>query len=172
MLNLKAGYHTGSDLSRDNGFPDGFLIDGGFEFGITRNLVIGMNFERWIKDNVITHPMATNLAVVKNCYSYGYRFYVQFRTTIFRRFFLSADAGLGEYKVYHSFISDDGYLNDGNIYYLNTGVSFGVGYILNKFIMLESQVSWYGLNPRPEKIKTSLINFKIGPSVYFQLNKF
>ncbi len=66
LLSLKSGYHTGYDLQYDQGFPDGAVFDGSIALGVSKNIILGVNFDYWKGDNVDTHPSLTNITVTKN----------------------------------------------------------------------------------------------------------
>lgn len=66
LLSLKSGYHTGYDLQYDQGFPDGAVFDGSIALGVSKNIILGVNFDYWKRDNVVTHPSLTNITVTKN----------------------------------------------------------------------------------------------------------
>lgn len=169
LFSFKAGYHTGFNLNYDRGFPDGLVLDGSIALGISKNIILGINFESWKKDNVVTHTYITNTELTKNYSGFGYRVFFQFRKTFFKIINLYADLGLGRYRISYNFYYDNSFSADDN-YYLNGGVSVGAGIKVNKFLVISAEYSFYGLMPIfEEKRAVSTTNFKFGPTFFIQL---
>jgi hypothetical protein len=154
----------------DQGFPAGPVYDGSIALGVSKNIILGVNFDYWKKDNVVTHPSLTNITINKNYSGFGYRFYVQYRNTILRKINLSVDAGLGQYKISYDYLYNDSYSADYNNY-LNAGLSIGLGYKFSKLFSLDARISYYQLIDFGIGGSTSVYtaNFKIGPTFYLQL---
>lgn len=165
LLSFKAGYHTGYNLSMDEGFPIGIVYDGSIALGISKNIILGINFDYWKKDNVVTHPSLTNITINKNYSGFGYRVYFQYRKTIFKIINLYTDIGLGRYRISYNYS-----LSESNNNYLNGAISVGAGIKVNKFLVVNAEYSFYGLMPIfAEKRAVSTTNFKFGPTFFIQL---
>lgn len=167
FLSVKAGYHTGFDLNYDRGFPDGIVYDGSIALGISDNILLGINFDYWKKDNVVTHPNLSTIEITKNFRGSGYKVYVQLRKTFFNSLNIYADVGIGRYSVYYEYYSDP-FKNADDNSYLMAGISLGAGIKVNKFLMFSGEASWYGMTTVMEG-GVSTINFKFGPTFYLQL---
>lgn len=170
LLSFKAGYHTGYNLSMDEGFPVGIVYDGSIALGISKNIILGINFDYWKKDNVVTHPSLTNITINKNYKGFGYRFYVQYRNTFLNKLDLYIDAGVGRYKISTDYLYNNSYSANNN-YYLNAGLSIGAGYKFSKFISLNAEISHYLMIDFDLGGSSSVYttNFKFGPTFFIQL---
>ena len=98
----------------DEGFPDGFILGGSMSVGAGKHSLIGFNFEYWKRKNVAVNPSLTDITVNKNYNGVGYRFFVQYRRTLFKELDLYADAGLGQYKISYNYMSGNTYNSDKN----------------------------------------------------------
>lgn len=116
LLSLKAGYHTSYLISSDNGFPDGPVYGGSIAVGTGKNFLIGFNFDYWKRKDVAVQPSLTNITLSKNYSGFGFRFFVQYRRTLFGKLDLYADAGLGQYRISYNFMSGSTYNSDNNGY--------------------------------------------------------
>ncbi len=170
LFSFKAGYHTGYNLSMDEGFPVGIVYDGSFAVGVSKNIILGVNFDYWKKDNVVTHPSLTNITINKNYSGFSYRVYVQYRNTFLKKLDLYIDAGLGRYKIYYDYLYNNSYSADYN-YYLNAGISIGAGYKFSNLISLNAEVSHYQMIDFDLGGSNSVYttNLKFGPTFFIQL---
>jgi hypothetical protein len=167
LLSFKTGYHTGSDLNSDQGFPAGMVWDGAVDFGMSPLFLIGINFEYWKRDNVVVNPYLTNITYQKDYDSFGYKVHFQFRKNFRDKADIYADVGLGRYRISYEkeYVS---YEDD----YLSAGLSLGGGVKLHKQLWIHGEFSLYGLiKPfNDHSSGLSVINFKIGPTLFFRLN--
>ena len=169
IFSFKAGYHTGFNTRFDRGFPEGLVWDGSIALGISKNIILGINYETWKKDNVVTQTFITNNILTKNYSGFGFRVFFQYRKTFFKIINLYADLGLGRYRIYYEFYSGGYKIAEGNNY-LNGSFSVGAGIKVNKFFAVNAEYSFYGLMPIfAEKSAVSTTNFKFGPTFFIQL---
>lgn len=154
----------------DEGFPSGIVYDGSIAFGVSNNIILGINFDYWKKNDVITHPSITNITITKNFSGFGYRVYVQYRNTFLNKINLYIDAGLGRYKISYDYLFNNSYSSNYN-YYLNAGLSIGVGFKFSKLLSLNAEISHYQLIDFDIGGSNSVYstNFKLGPTFYLQL---
>ena len=169
FFSFKTGYHTGFNLNYDRGFPDGLIWDGSVALGISKNIILGINFDYWEKNNIVPPSYHSNNAITKNYNGFGYRVYFQFRKTFFKSINLYADLGLGRYRISYNYYYENLLSSDHNSY-LNGGISVGAGIKVNNSILLSADYSFYGLMPIfEEKRAVSISNFKFGPT-FFRYN--
>lgn len=170
LLSVKAGYHTSYRINMDEGFPDGLIFGGSMSVGAGKHILIGFNFEYWKRKNVAVNPSLTDITVNKNYNGVGYRFFVQYRRTLFKELDLYADAGLGQYQISYNYMSGSTYNADKNSY-LITGVSIGAGLKLAGFLILNAELSHSGLVNFSLDGSTSarITSFKFGPTLFFKM---
>lgn len=171
LLSLKAGYHTSYLIRSDNGFPDGFTFGGSVAVGTGKNFLIGFNFDYWKRKNVAVNPSLTDITLYKNYNGVGYRFFVQYRRTLFKKLDIYADAGLGQYQISYNYMSGSTYNADKNEY-LHAGVSIGAGWKLAGFLILNAEFSHSGLVSFSTGGSSSarITSIKFGPTIYFNMH--
>ena len=170
VLSLKAGYHTSYRISSDNGFPDGSVFGGSIAVGTGKNFLIGFNFDYWKRKDVSVQPSLTNITLSKNYSGFGFRFFVQYRRTLFGKLDLYADAGIGQYRISYNYMSGSTYNSDNNGY-LNSAVSFGAGWKLTKYLILNAELSHSGLVSFDVGGSSSarITHIKFGPTLFFKM---
>lgn len=170
LLSLNAGYHTGFDLIYDDGFPEGPVFGGSVALGVSKNIILGVNFDYWKRENVVTHPSLASIVLTKNYSGFGYRFFVQYRNTFLDHLNLFVDAGLGRYKISYDYVYNNTYISNYN-YYLIGGVSVGAGYKFSRLLSVNAELSHYGLSDIDFGGSRSVYttNIKVGPVFYLQL---
>jgi len=170
LLSVKTGYHTGYDLKYDRGFPDGLVFDGSIAVGVSKNILLGVNFDYWKRNNYEVNSIFYTEPLSKNFTAQGFRFYVQYRNTFLNRLNLYIDAGLGQYRISYNFWSGSSYNADNN-YYLNAGLSLGAGYKFSSHVSLNAEISHYKQLDFDVGGSSSVYttNIKIGPTFYFKI---
>lgn len=170
LLSIKAGYHTGYDLKYDRGFPDGLVFDGSIAVGVSKNILLGVNFDYWKRNNYEVHNIYYTEPLYKNFTGQGFRFFIQYRNTFLKKLNLYADAGLGQYRISYNFWSGSSYNSDNN-YYLCTGLSLGVGYKFSSLIIMNAEISHYNQLDIDVGGSSSVYttNIKIGPTFYLKI---
>lgn len=170
MFSFKTGYHNGYNIKYDEGFPEGMIFDGSVSLGVSKSILLGVNFDYWKKNNVSVNPYLTNILINKNYSGFGYRFYVQYRKTVFNNIDIFFDAGIGSYKISNEYVYNNTYSSNHHSY-LNAGINGGLSYRINKLFGLSVDLSHYRLIDFDLGGSTIMYttNIKFGPVLYFKI---
>jgi hypothetical protein len=106
VISTKMGYHTGYNLSKDNGFNGGLIFGINAEVGLTETFFAGFSFEFWHHESGELTNYWGKYSTTYSANNFSVNLYKKF---INDKYSINLGIGLGKYNINKTVGQNDGY---------------------------------------------------------------